>query len=90
MSRAPRTKTTLSDFHEWCRVNYPIFMNISWVDGLSTGPPGMGRHIWVMVCVHTNLCIYNIVFGSGFLCKRGLSLFLNFCPNQLHSDLKKI
>ena len=43
MGRDPRTKETPPDFHEWCRVTrHPrIFCG---VDGLSTGPPVLGRH----------------------------------------------
>ena len=42
LGRALRTKETLPDFHEWCRVT--DIHECSAVDRLSTGPPGMGRH----------------------------------------------
>ena len=43
LGRAPRTKETLSDFREWCRVT-PTFTSIPRVDGFSTDPPVLGRH----------------------------------------------
>ena len=43
LGRAPRTKETLPDFHEWCRVT-PTFTSIPRVDGLSTDPRVLGRH----------------------------------------------
>ena len=43
LGRAPRTKETLPDFPE-CRVGYPTSTSIPRVDGLSMGPPGLGRH----------------------------------------------
>ena len=46
LGRAPRTKETLPDFHEWCRVT-PTSTNIPRVDGLSTDPREMGRHSWL-------------------------------------------
>ena len=39
LGRAPRTKETLPDFHEWCRVT-----SIPRVDGLSTDTPVLRRH----------------------------------------------
>ena len=43
LGRAPRTKETLPDFHEWCR-GYPTSTSILRVDGLSTDTPVLGRH----------------------------------------------
>ena len=43
LGRAPRTKETLPDFHEWCRVTrHPRVF--SGVDGLSTDTPVLGHH----------------------------------------------
>ena len=39
LGRAPRTKETLLDFREWCRVT-----SIPQVDELSTDIPDLGRH----------------------------------------------
>ena len=43
LGRAPRTNETLPNFPE-CRVGYPTSTSIPRVDGLSTGPPGLGCH----------------------------------------------
>ena len=43
LGRAPRTKETLPDFHEWCP-GYLTYVNIQRVNGLSTDPREMGRH----------------------------------------------
>ena len=43
LGRAPRTKETLSDFHEY-RVGYPTSTSIPRVNGLSTDTPVLGRH----------------------------------------------
>ena len=43
LGRAPRTKETLLDFHEWCRVTrHPRLFHR--FDGLSTDTPVLGRH----------------------------------------------
>ena len=42
LGKALRTKESLPNFHEWCRV--PTSMNIPRVDGLSTDPREIGRH----------------------------------------------
>ena len=43
LGRAPCTKETLPDFHEWCRVTrHPRVF--SQVDGLLMDPREMGRH----------------------------------------------
>ena len=44
LGRAPRTKETMPDFLE-CQVGYPISTSIPRVDGLSTDPRVLGRHI---------------------------------------------
>ena len=43
LGRAPRTKETLPDFHEWCRVTrHPrIFHGLT---GCQRDTPGLGRH----------------------------------------------
>ena len=51
LGRAPHTKETLADFHEWYRVTrhprvvsgYPTSTSIPRVDGLSTDPLVLGR-----------------------------------------------
>ena len=41
MGRAPRTKETLPDFHEWCRATRHPLLFLQ-VDGLSTDPRDWG------------------------------------------------
>ena len=43
MGRDPRTKETLPDFREWCRVTrHPrVFCGLT---GCQRGPPDLGRH----------------------------------------------
>ena len=50
LGRASRTKETLPDFREWCRVTagYPTSMIIPQVDGLSTDTLVLGRHSLVL------------------------------------------
>ena len=47
LGRAPRTKETLPDFHEF-RVGYSTSTSIPRVDGLSTDTPVLGRHCLVL------------------------------------------
>ena len=53
LGKAPRTKETLPDFCE-CLAGYPTSTSIPRVDGLSTGPPVMGRHNLVSELRYTN------------------------------------
>ena len=49
LGRAPRTKETLPDFHEWCRVTrHP---SIPRVDMLSTDHWVLGRHIYDIIVI---------------------------------------
>ena len=57
LGRAPRTKETLPDFHEWCRVTrHPqVFCGLT---GCQWTPPVLGRHI-------DDLKSYNDAKNSG-------------------------
>ena len=56
LGRAPRTKETLLDFREWCRVTvgYPTSKIILQVDGLSMDTPVLRRHSLVSELRYTS------------------------------------
>ena len=59
LGRAPRTKETLPDFHEWCRVTRhpPIFHGLR---GGQRDTPGLGRHT-------SKTCLSTLNFTCNFL-----------------------
>ena len=60
LGRAPRTKETLPDFREWCRVTrHPrVFRGLT---GCQRDTPVLGRHIGIMFLGTKTFCFENSV-----------------------------